>query len=71
MGRSWNGQFAKTQEMEGINKWPSLVTVISSVERSVLFNLFMHDLENGFNNKVTKVTDDAQLFKIFRMSTAW
>lgn len=41
--------------------------VMSSVERSVLFNLFVHDLEKGFNNKVT----DAQLFKILRMSTAW
>lgn len=71
MERSWNGHFAKTQEMEGINKWLSLVTVMSSVERSELFNLFMHDLEKGFNNKVTKVADDAQLFKIFRMRTAW
>lgn len=45
--------------------------VMPPVERSVLFNLFMHDLEKGLNNKVTKVADDAQLFKMFRMSTAW
>lgn len=44
---------------------------MSSVERSVLFNLFMCDLENRFNNKVTTVADDTQLFKIFRMIIAW
>ena len=40
--------------------------VEGSVLESVLFNLFIHDLEKRVNSKGTKVANDARLFKILR-----
>lgn len=45
--------------------------VEGSVLESVLFNLFIHDLEKRVDSKVRKVASDAQLFTILRMSIAW